>query len=145
MSLTLPPTVAIEPNLDPAEFLDVLARSGLGDRRPVDEPERIEEMVRIANLVAAARDLEAGGTLIGVARCVTDFAYCCYCSDLAVDRDYQRGGLGKQLIAACRAALHPKAKFILISAPGAVGYYEHLGMTRMDTAFVQAGSAPEGW
>lgn len=93
------PVYTIENDLDPAEFVDVLRRSGLAERRPVDEPERIRAMVRNAPLVVCARD--GRGTLIGVSRAVTDFAYCCYLSDLAVDRAWQgRGASGPSSSAA---------------------------------------------
>jgi len=81
-------TYAIEEDLDAEEFVDVLKRSGLAARRPVDEPGVIQGMVENADLVISARDGE--GRLVGVARSVTDFAYCCYLSDLAVDRECQR-------------------------------------------------------
>lgn len=29
-----------------------------------------------------------GGKIVGIARALTDYAYCCYLSDLAVDTDY---------------------------------------------------------
>jgi ribosomal protein S18 acetylase RimI-like enzyme len=121
-----------EPRLTAEEFLDVLQRSSLAERRPVDDPARIAAMLDNANLIITAR---AGGTLIGVSRCVTDFAYCCYCSDLAVDMAFQRQGIGQRLLDATRAALHPKATLYLIAAPAAVSYYEHIGMTRHDRCF----------
>lgn len=124
--------IAREATLDPAEFLDVLMRSGLAERRPVGEPDRIAGMAANADLVIAARD---NGFLVGVARSVTDFAYCCYCSDLAVDRAYQRQGLGKKLIDASRAELHADARFYLISAPAAVGFYQRIGMERVPQCF----------
>ncbi len=124
--------IAREATLEPAEFLDVLKRSGLAERRPVGQPDRIAGMAANANLVIAARDK---GLLIGVARSVTDFAYCCYCSDLAVDRAYQRRGLGKTLIDASRAELHAEARFYLVSAPSAVGFYERIGMERVPQCF----------
>jgi GNAT superfamily N-acetyltransferase len=121
-----------EDRLAAEEFLDVLHRSGLAERRPVGDATRIAGMMENANLFVTARD---AGKLIGVSRCVTDFAYCCYCSDLAVDRAYQRQGIGQLLLAATRAALHPQATLYLIAAPAAISYYEHIGMTRHDRCF----------
>ena len=69
-----------------AEFTDLLHRSTLAERRPVDDPNCIEAMLCHANLLCTAWD---GGTLVGLARSVTDFEYCCYLSDLAVDLSYQ--------------------------------------------------------
>ncbi|MDX2265292.1 MAG: GNAT family N-acetyltransferase [Hyphomicrobiales bacterium] len=130
--MTPDPVIARELALDPAEFIGVLERSGLGERRPLADAARIAAMCKHANLIVTARD---AGKLIGVARCVTDFAYCCYCSDLAVDKAYQGRGLGKALLQATRAELHPKASLYLISAPAAVGFYEAIGMERSERAF----------
>ncbi len=124
---------AIEDELPSAEFLDVLMRSGLAQRRPVDQPERIATMLRNANLVVAARD--AGGLLIGVSRCLTDFAYVCYCSDLAVDRKWQGQGVGRELIRRSREAAGEGATFLLLSAPGVETYYLRSGFEKFETCY----------
>ena len=85
----------VEQNLDPSEFVDVLNRSSLGERRPVDDFSRIKKMCENANLIVTAR---LDGKLIGIARSITDFAYCTYLSDSAVDKNYQKKGIGKRLI-----------------------------------------------
>jgi GNAT superfamily N-acetyltransferase len=125
-------TIQNETKLSAEEFLNVLHRSGLAERRPANDPERIAAMAANANLIITAR---MDGLLIGVSRCVTDFAYCCYCSDLAVDRAYQAQGIGRKLLDATRAALHPQATLYLIAAPAAISYYEHIGMFRHDRCF----------
>ncbi len=124
--------ISVEPALDPQDFVDVLNRSGLGERRPVDDPVRVSQMLEHANLTLTARDGEA---LIGVARSLTDFAYVCYCADLAVDRAYQGRGVGRALLRETRARLHPQAKLYLRAAPGAITYYEHLGLPRFADFF----------
>src|SRR5581483_2508653 len=86
------PTYQREPNLPPDEFIDVLVRSTLAERRPVHEPERVRRMLAQADLIVTAR---AGGLLVGVWGAVTDFAFCTYLSDLAVDERYQRRGIGR--------------------------------------------------
>ena len=88
-------TYQFEPDLSPEAFIDVLNRSTLGERRPVDDPERIAHMLQHATLILTAR---AEGELVGVARSLTDFVYCTYLSDLAVDVSYQRQGIGIELI-----------------------------------------------
>ncbi|MEK7820979.1 MAG: GNAT family N-acetyltransferase [Pseudomonadota bacterium] len=123
----------VENRLDPDEFLDVLRRSGLAARRPVDEPDRIRGMVENANLTVAARDSD--GLLIGIARSITDFAYCCYLSDLAVDVAWQKKGIGRELIRRTRDSIHPKALLLLLSAPAAMDYYPRIGMEKLDTCF----------
>ena len=86
----------VENELPGSEFVDVLHRSGLAARRPVGDPGRITAMLRHANLIVCARD--EAGKLIGVVRSLTDFAFCCYLSDLAVDRDWQGRGEGHELM-----------------------------------------------
>ncbi|MEX0697732.1 MAG: GNAT family N-acetyltransferase [Dongiaceae bacterium] len=125
---------AVERDLDPAEFVDVLRRSGLAARRPVDDPARIARMVEHGNLVVAAR--AADGLLVGVARSLTDFSFCCYLSDLAVDERFQGRGIGRELIRRSRAAAGPDATLILLSAPQAQSYYPHVGLEKADNCWI---------
>lgn len=118
-----------------AQFADILLRSSLAERRPVNDHGRLADMLRHANLLLTAWD---GEKLVGVSRCATDFAYFCYCSDLAVDKAYQGHGLGTRLLKATRAMIHPKATLYLISAPAALGFYERIGLTRIDRCFAMA-------
>ncbi len=124
---------ALEPDLSADEFIDVLKRSTLADRRPVNERARIEKMLANADIIVTARDLN--GALVGVSRCISDFSFCCYCSDLAVDKAHQGKGVGKRLLDESAKAAGEYAHFILLAAPGAVSYYEHIGMRRLDIAF----------
>ena len=78
---------AFEKLLDPAEFIEVLKSSTLAKRRPIDDEQRISSMCNNANLIVTAR---LNRKLIGVARSITDFVYCTYLSDLAVDTKYQK-------------------------------------------------------
>ena len=110
------------------QFIDVLRRSTLGERRPIDDYECMEGMVNNSNVLVTAWD---GDKLVGVARSMTDFHYACYLSDLAVDRDYQRQGIGKQLQILTQQQLGKHCKLILIAAPAANGYYQQLGYTHM--------------
>ena len=123
---------AVEP-VTTDQYLDVLQRSGFAERRPVDDFECIRDMVANANLLATAWH---GAQLIGVARSVTDFAYCCYLSDLAVDEKFQKSGIGRQLIHETRRRLGPRCRIVLLAAPKAVDYYPKVGFTRHDSAWV---------
>ena len=78
------------------EAIDLYIRSTLGERRPIDNKETFEAMLKNANLTITAWDQ---GKLIGISRSLTDFAYVTYLADLAVDQEYQRMGIGKELIA----------------------------------------------
>ena len=107
-------------------FIDLLTRSTLGERRPLEYKKCIEGMISNSNLIISAWEND---NLIGIARSVTDFHYACYLSDLAVSKSYQKKGIGKQLQIMTQEQLGPKCKIILIAAPAANEYYEHLGFT----------------
>jgi predicted N-acetyltransferase YhbS len=115
------------------EFVDLLRRSTLAERRPVDDPNCIRAMLQHANLLCTAWD---GNKLVGVARSVTDFEYCCYLSDLAVDEEYQKAGIGRELIRLTRSRLGNKAKIILLAAPAAEAYYPKIGFDAHKSAWV---------
>lgn len=119
---------ALEPKLSAAEFRAVLMASTLGERRPVNEPERLEKMLRNADIIVTARD---GERLVGVSRAITDFAYRCYLSDLAVDAAYQHQGIGKRLVTETRRTAGERALLMLIAAPAAEGYYSKIGMQQI--------------
>ena len=117
---------------DPGEFREVLIKSTLGQRRPVDDFERIKQICRNSNLIITARkDVK----LIGVARSITDFVFCTYLSDLAVDIEYQNKGIGKKLVWQTKKQT-PKAKLILLSAPTATECYPKIGMKKHNFCYV---------
>lgn len=124
-------TYQIEKNLSLEEFTYLLINSTLGERRPIDEPDRIAKMLEHGNLIITAR---FDGKLVGVARSMTDFLYCTYLSDLAVDKKFQKQGIGKELIRLTKLET-PKAKLILLAAPKAVNYYPKIGMTRHENCY----------
>lgn len=125
-------TYQIEKNLSVEAFTELLINSTLGERRPISEPERIADMLEHGNLTITARH---DGKLVGISRSLTDFSYCTYLSDLAVDKNYQKQGIGKELIRQTKRAT-PKAKLILLSAPKAIAYYPKIGMSRWDQCYV---------
>tara|TARA_R110001606_G_scaffold384206_1_gene546947 strand:+ start:34 stop:447 length:414 start_codon:yes stop_codon:yes gene_type:complete len=115
------------------QFIGLLSKTSLGARRPIDEIETIEAMLSNANLLVTAWQEDR---LIGAARSVTDFAFCCYLSDIAVDESIQASGIGKTLIRMTKEALKPTCSLILLSAPQAVGYYPKIGFTQHNSAWV---------
>ena len=123
----------LEPELSPAEFIDVLIRSTLAARRPVDQPEAIASMLTNADIVLTAR---VEGRLIGVARAISDFAYCTYLSDLAVDVEHQGRGIGRELIRRTHEAAGLRTSLILLAAPTARTYYPHIGMKPHDSCWI---------
>jgi len=124
-------------NLD--DFIDVYRRSTLGERRPVDDRTAMKAMLENANLVVTAWQ---GDLLVGIARTLTDFLYVGYMSDLAVDRAYQRSGIGVELISKTRERMGPDSKIVLLAAPAAVDYYGHIGFTRHESAWTLSAADP---
>jgi GNAT superfamily N-acetyltransferase len=124
----------VEADLSPTAFREVLVSSGLGSRRPVDDAVRLNLMLRQADLVLTARN---GLELIGVARAVTDFSYCCYLSDLAVSQAFQRQGIGRHLIEMTHRLAGHATTLVLIAAPAAEDYYQHIGMQHAPRCWVR--------
>jgi predicted N-acetyltransferase YhbS len=122
----------LEPDLSADVFIDVLRRSSLAERRPVDDVPRIDRMLRHASLIVTAR---CGELLVGVSRAVSDFSYCTYLSDLAVDMAFQRQGIGRALIRQTHEAAGLATRLILLAAPAARGYYPHIGMQPHDSCW----------
>lgn len=120
-----------EQSLGAEEFTELLIRSTLGERRPVNDPERIAAMLKHANLTITARH---NNRLVGVSRSITDWVYATYLSDLAVDVDFQHHGIGKELIRQTKLAA-PQSNVILLAAPAAVGYYPKIGMDHHPHAY----------
>lgn len=115
-------------------ILDLYRDSTLGERRPIGDRARWDSVLRNSNLVVTAHD---GDLLVGISRCVTDFAYATYLSDLAVRLSHQRQGIGKELIRRTQLAC-PQATVILLSAPKATEYYPHVGMKQHPSAWTLA-------
>jgi predicted N-acetyltransferase YhbS len=116
------------------QFIDVLNRSTLGQRRPVSEPARIQKMLDHGNVIITAWD---GEKLVGISRALTDFSFCCYLSDLAVDESYQHKGIGKELVKLTHEnAGGPQVALILLAAPAAVNYYPKIGMDSFAHCFL---------
>ncbi|UAY54684.1 GNAT family N-acetyltransferase [Arachidicoccus terrestris] len=112
-------------------IIEVFDSSGIN--RPTGDMKRIESMFKAADLTVSAWD---GDQLVGIARSLTDFCYCCYLSDLAVRKEYQHEGIGKELVRRTRLEIGPQSMLLLLAAPSAVAYYPKLGMEKMDRAFI---------
>ena len=125
----------INPKISSKEFIEILNNSTLGERRPVDGIETIQGMLDNADIIITAT---INDKIIGIARAVTDFNYCCYLSDLAVHKDYQHKGIGKELINKVQEQLNNKCKIILLSAPNATEYYPKIGFKQHNSAWVLA-------
>lgn len=117
-------------NLD--EVIDLYRASTLGERRPIDDRDRMANMIANANLLITAWD---GNLLVGIARALSDFAYVTYLADLAVRESHQHQGIGKELIRRTQAEA-PAAYLTLLAAPKAVDYYPRIGFTQHPSAWM---------
>lgn len=114
-----------------SDVAQVFKNSGI--KRPHEDYERIQRMIDNADLLITAWN---NGKMIGVARAITDYSYCCYLSDLAVDSAYQKDGIGTELVHRVQALIGDECSLVLLSAPGAVEYYPRIGFEKADNAFV---------
>ena len=126
-------TYQLEPHLSLEDFIAVLRRSGLAERRPVEDLETIAGMLRNASVIVTAR---VAGRLVGVSRAISDFSYCTYLSDLAVDQGLQRRGIGRRLIETTHQAAGRHTTLVLLAAPAAREYYPHIGMLAHDSCWI---------
>ena len=115
------------------DFIDLLKRSTLSERRPVHDENRIQKMLAHANVLVTAW---SDGRLIGISRAMTDFSFCCYLSDLAVDQSYQHRGIGKELVSLTHEAAGMETMLILLAAPAATTYYPKIGMRSFEHCFI---------
>lgn len=126
---------AREQDLPVDAFSGLLAETTLGPTRPLADRERMQRMLDGAALILTARLDEPGRRLVGIARCVTDFAWICYVSELAVSESAQGLGIGRGLLDEARRVCGPTVTVTLVSVPEAVGFYERAGMAPVADAF----------
>ncbi len=118
--------------ISPDQAIDLYIRSTLGERRPIHNRQAFENMYKYANLIISAWDADK---LVGVSRSLTDFSYVAYLSDLAVDVQYQKQGIGKRLIQETKAKLEQDCMLVLLAAPKAREYYGPLGFEQHPSAW----------
>lgn len=124
-------TYKINAPLKTKDIIDVFDSSGI--IRPTQDPQRIEKMFGNSNLTISAWDKDK---LVGISRSVTDYAYCCYLSDLAVRKEYQNLGIGKKLIEHTQENIGESAMLLLLSAPPAMDYYPKVGFEKVTNGFI---------
>ena len=123
----------IEDDLSTADFINILQSSKLCLRGPYDDESRLQIMLEQADIIYVARD---GGTIVGISRAITDFSYCCYLADLAVDEKYQDQGIGKELLRLTHEKASLQTTLILFASPDSQNYYSHIGMESVSNCFI---------
>lgn len=116
---------AQEQDLNVEDYVAVLAETSMRDRRPIANAERIAEMLAGANFIVTARE---DGKILGLARCMSDGAWICYCCDLAVKESAQGRGVGAGIIGKINELLGPKVGLVLVAYPESAPFYEKTGM-----------------
>ncbi len=115
------------------EYIDFLKRTDLGSQYPKERfEERIARLVETVTISLTARNGE--GLLVGALFGLTDFAYWLYVTDLGVDRDYERRGIGRSLMKVAHelAGGEKDIAVYLIANENAVPFYEKCGMKKAD-------------
>lgn len=122
-----------EERLTAKEYIDFLKRTDLGSQYPKERfRERIKKLVTNVNLSLTARTPE--GEIVGVLFGLTDYAYWLYITDLGVDREYVRQGIGSALMKKAHeiAGGEKDVAVYLIANENAIPFYESLGMKKAD-------------
>ncbi len=117
--------------LEAHELADLFKSSGI--KRPVEDLNRVKNMIDNSNLLVTAWD---GEKLVGVARALSDLSYCCYLSDLAVDKEYQNQGIGHELVNEIQKLIGDESNLVLLSAPEAMEYYPKIGFEKAGNAYI---------
>lgn len=115
------------------EYIDFLKRTDLGSQYPKERfQQRISKLVKNVSISLVARN--EMGLIVGVLFGLTDYAYWLYVTDLGVDRNYERQGIGKRLMKAAHneAGGEKDIAVYLIANENAISFYEKLGMKRAE-------------
>lgn len=123
-------TFKVNEPLLPEQMAEVFRLSGL--KRPYNDLERMEKMIDQADVLISCWD---GERVIGVARAITDYCYCCYLSDLAVITEYQKRNIGKNLVQLLQETLGDQVAIVLLSSEEALSFYPQIGFEQATNAF----------
>lgn len=119
--------------LTAAEYVEFLTHTDLGSQYPKERfRPRIAKLVKNASISLVARNDER--KIVGVCFAITDFAYWMFITDLGVDRDYERRGIGRRLLTQALEVAGGEKDIIVYTLPNenAVGFYEKFGMSKSD-------------
>ena len=120
-------------HLDLDKVIELYRVSTLGERRPIENRKVMNEMLENADIIITAWD---DLKLVGIARTLTDYGYVAYLADLAVHIDYQRKGIGAELVEKTKERLQSTCFVTLLAAPGANDYYSKIGFVHNPRAWV---------
>ena len=115
-----------------AEQLSQVFRTS-GIKRPVDDLPRLQKMLDNGDILITAWDDDQ---IVGIARSITDYSYCCYLSDLAVNKSYQSLGIGKELVRQTQQQISEEVALILLSSPIAMEFYPRIGFQKIENGYI---------
>lgn len=121
----------INEKLNAQAVIEVYKSSGIA--RPVDDLKRIQTMLDNSNLIVSAWN---GNELIALARAVTDYAYCCYLSDIAVKKEHQKFGIGRTLIELIQEAIGEDTMLLFLSNIAALEYHPKAGFEKVENGYI---------
>lgn len=130
MENTFPITYKINVTIEPEDLSKVFKASGI--IRPSDDLPRLQRMIDHSDIILSAWDHKK---LVGIARAITDYSYCCYLSDLAVDKKYQNSGIGKELVELLQKQIGEEVTLLLLASPIAMEYYPKIGFEKVENGF----------
>lgn len=101
--------------------------------RPIKDEARLQVMFQNSDLVITAWENDK---LVGICRSITDWVWCCYLSDLAVNPDYKKSGIGRTLIEKTKEMVGDQSMILLLSVPTAMEYYPKVGFRKENRSFI---------
>ena len=114
-----------------ADYIEFLSRSDLGQQYPKERfRERIDKLVKNTQISLVARNNQ--NMIIGNCFGLTDYAYWLLVTDLGVDRNYVKQGIGKALMHLARDMAGGDKDIIVFAYANenATGFYEKIGMKK---------------
>ena len=123
--------IICEERITPKDYIDFLKRSNLGSQYPKERfNERISRLVNSVSISLIAKN--KSGMIVGVLFGLTDFSYWLYITDLGVDRNYERRGIGTKLIKKAHmiAGGENDIAIYLVANEDAIPFYEKIGMNK---------------
>lgn len=118
------------------EYYEFLKRTELGSQYPKERfKERLTKSLQNRSIGITARNKD--GLLVGIAFALTDFAYFLFITDLGVDRNYQKQGIGTELMKRIQegAGGENDITVVTVSNDEAYGFYEKSGLKNQNCLF----------
>ena len=123
---------AVEHGLDINDVRRLWEASGFLEYNPDFDWDSLPDLLANSNLILVARH---NGDMVGMTRCVTDFALFCGLVDLMVEREYQRQGIGRELVRRTRAAAGKNVWLTALASDAISPFYEFTGWTKVENGW----------